>query len=35
MLQVSADELLEIANKYLNPEDMITLVVGKANHVNE
>jgi predicted Zn-dependent peptidase len=35
MLQVSADELLEVANKYLNPKDMITLVVGKANHVNE
>ncbi len=35
ILRVSAEELLEVANKYLNPEDMITLVVGKANHVNE
>lgn len=30
MLKIEADQLFEIANKYLNPDDMIQLVVGKA-----
>jgi len=33
MLQFTSGELLEVANKYLHPDDMITLVVGKANSV--
>lgn len=32
ILQVTATELFETANKYLNPEEMITLVVGKVNN---
>jgi predicted Zn-dependent peptidase len=32
ILQVTAAELFETANKYLNPEEMITLVVGKVNN---
>jgi len=32
ILQVTAKELLETADKYLNPEEMITLVVGKVNN---
>ena len=31
ILQVTAKELLETANKYFDPDDMITLVVGKVN----
>ncbi len=32
ILQVTANELFETANKYLNPEEMITLVVGNVNN---
>ena len=31
ILQVTTEELREAANKYLDPDDMITLVVGKVN----
>lgn len=31
ILQVTAEELYETANEYLNPDEMITLVVGKLN----
>jgi len=31
ILQVTAEELRETANEYLDPDDMITLVVGKVN----
>lgn len=35
MLQITSDKLLEAANKYLHPDDMITLVVGKTNNTNK
>ena len=31
ILQVTSEELLETANEYLDPDDMITLIVGKVN----
>ncbi len=33
ILEITSGELLDAANKYLHPDDMITLVVGKTNNV--